>query len=294
MTNFAVKKDKYYDLMIDLEDSNIYVHKVIVCEESGLISMLYRRLEETNESKWPPINTVKMELPDNVSVKDIEAAISFIYEKTDRVKNVYSAIVGLVYLMVPLDVIIEFVKNNFLKEPSEDIWICLDYLYHNYDVSVRPMIDFFNHTPSSVGYNINGFGNAIIPLKINPSMVIRQSEMFYFPKIDCTTSQFKFSGFRWRLSVNDESESHPTGTKCSIYICDLIPFIQKTEICIRATMRAYWLDKPYCVNTIKSRIVTRKIVHSDYQTQSNKIRFKFNEKGTIRISLLLEHIEKAE
>jgi len=88
------RENKYFDLCLLVDDKPIYCHKLIVCENSELVEMLLRRefdfvheaidrptalVMNFNQQKiWPPINTIKLTLPDNINFDAIDNAINFL------------------------------------------------------------------------------------------------------------------------------------------------------------------------------------------------------------------------
>ena len=173
------KEEKYFDLCINIDDQNFFVHKSLICEQSEFISMLHRHLTETSGSSWPPINTISVNLPDELGVEDIKSAIDFIYDKTTS--NTLSTILGLTYLLAPVDIIIDLVRKNLCKcLDDERSKYCVSYLIENHGASMPHLLQFFGmDSECLIPDELSVFGKEILPIGKNLSNPI-ESKMFYF------------------------------------------------------------------------------------------------------------------
>lgn len=283
------KEKKYFDLCINIQDEKIFVHKSLICEQSEFVSMLHRRLTEASVTQWPPINTIFLDIPDNLKVEDIKSAIDFIYDK--NVTDTLSAVLGLTYLLAPPDVMIDLVKKNLCKslddERSKD---CVHYIIENYGSSMPYLLPFFGvDSDCVIPEELTVFGKEIKPLGENLSIPM-ESGMFYF-KDEKRKESFEFAGVKWcihKFTIGICSWDRETVYK--IYVDNECEATEPVKI--RATMYIFRLNGKQLMETNIETVIPQKfkvrIMAKEYS--SNKLTFSCSEDDKTRVSLLMEKI----
>lgn len=132
---------EYCDLLIKIEDEDIYCHKLIICKKSGLISMIVK-YEQEKIGGWPPIDTISLKIPDNISVNDIIKSIHYLY-RLNNVKKEFTIglLNGLVYLSVDMDIIVNFIIEIVTEETTifltKEYVDLLSHLFNIYGVNIQ-------------------------------------------------------------------------------------------------------------------------------------------------------------
>ncbi len=97
------KEKKYVDLALIIQEQTIYVHKFWMAKKSAFLERLICREQEKAEA-WPPIHTLHLFVPDNLSVSALNQAINYLYDKFSVI-NIAETIDGLIYLSVDYQLI---------------------------------------------------------------------------------------------------------------------------------------------------------------------------------------------
>lgn len=97
---------KYYDLCLNIGDLKIYGHKYHICPQLKLIDMLLNH--ETTES-WPPVHTLSLYPPDDISQDDLKDAFMYIYKPREITLRLLRA---LIYLGSPGEPLITSFKKR--------------------------------------------------------------------------------------------------------------------------------------------------------------------------------------
>lgn len=132
---------KYHDLCLEIGEMKIYVHKYFICPQLSLIEMLLNR---ASREPWPPVHTLTLYPPDNITEKDLKEALEYIYKPGDL--NL-SRIWALIYLGAQEEPLI----NNFKRflniktlspEEKEIITYFWEHYQHQHEL-LWPLVAFY-------------------------------------------------------------------------------------------------------------------------------------------------------
>lgn len=278
------KQQKYFDLCINVGDENIFVHKSLICEKSEFIVMLLV------EKPWPPVNFISLKLPEEVHTEDIKSAIDFLYDKTTS--NPFSAITGMKYLLVSVDVFIKIIKKYFSKTIDEQNYKqCINNLIETHSQLVPHVLPFFGvDLECAIPDELIVFGREIKPTGKKAFLPATESKMFYFRDINRRSESFEFCGLIWSIyNFTINPYTFDKEMLCKIYVHEECEAVEKIKI--RATMCVFGLGMKPLIET-KTEVVDpqnfkRKIMSKNFLC--NKLTFSSIDHD-IRASLLMEKI----
>lgn len=135
----------YFDLCISVNGVDIFCHAKKVCHKSDFIKMIYDR--EQGDIKWPPINTINIFLPQNLSVDGFEDAIKYLYDNEYKTKNIYDLLNVLIYLLIDFDVIKTLITHNIdcRKKLTENQLSVLSIMVETYGSKCNTLLEFYGH-----------------------------------------------------------------------------------------------------------------------------------------------------
>ncbi|KAL9647039.1 hypothetical protein ABK040_016514 [Willaertia magna] len=93
--NLWKQQGQYFNLKLIIKDNHqhynehnqiIKVHKEIVCEKSSFLKMILNREQEKQKEEWPPIHTLEINLPENLSFEMFNYGIDYLY--TNEIQSI--------------------------------------------------------------------------------------------------------------------------------------------------------------------------------------------------------------
>lgn len=203
--------NKYIDLHLIVNDEIIKVHKMLICEKSKFIRTSLEWKEKEFGGHWPPINELKLPLPDNISIDDFKETINYLYDKYYKVTDSKKLFLSLLYLMVDNYMIVKLLRKyhdiSTIKLVIENLGVneLTQPLIHSYGkeldikndlvfgIDIKPEIlkeKYLNH--SKFGYNK-------LPREYIESK--GEGQWIYFSNVDYKKDPQKFTvfGVDWEL-----------------------------------------------------------------------------------------------
>lgn len=214
--------DKFCDLCLLNNDSNIKVHKFVVCNISKYISMLVEKEQEKNTLEWPPIHTLKISLPENLSFDDFIDAINYIYEIDSDKKYSHNTLQFLMFMLVSDELLIKLFQKNTsirveLSDENKKLLISLLEIIKKKDA----LIDFYG-TEISEYLNISDIDRIIFKKPLSENLIMKkydieknqrvfskkmgkfepsiESSWTYFEKVSYSDIKFNAIGIDWVLN----------------------------------------------------------------------------------------------
>lgn len=307
-------KGKYCDLIINFGCKSIKVHKIIVCENSPLVSRLLG-----SDDNWPPINSIMIELPDNISEETFENAIEYLYTKKGN-DNPIDLIKGLVYLQIDFKSILSLVKKSLpIKTKLEQFQI--DILLYIFNLNLEnsllnPLLSFYGNELSlpisKAAERTFIFGtedeNRLIEIykkkkenkfnRLPEYIAAKEKKWFHFSsflpdksqKIEAFGVKWQINRFLYSFGYQDNEDLVKLYVDESYIDPDPAP---ETHLNIRVNFIIYSMERTPKVEIIQERKVIPNKYKSSYMKSNygtNTLGFsmpQFKEKR-IRISLLME------
>jgi len=189
-------ENKYTDLLIRINDHDIHVHKILICEKSPYIK---------NALKYNYNNIINLTLPDDTSLESFNVAINFIYGHYTKTNNV------------------TFVVNTFHFLGINKSYI-LNYLTETIPINKELSLDHKNAIINTQDENLVKFYGVELlnDVEIHEDEFIfgRSNKMIdYFNSID--DNNFDLDNSEWHYFTgfehDDDKEFNALGYKWSIF-----------------------------------------------------------------------------
>ena len=304
------KADRYFDLCIQVNDISIKVHKALICEKSGLIEMLVRRAQVDD---WPPIHTITMQLPDNISLTAFVDTINYLYDESPT--DIMATVNTLFYLSVDVRVIMSLIKKRLPTDSQlkSDYVELINQLIDHYGITdespILPLITFYGKDlaplisaePLLFGHDVTDI-EKIYSIRAKHSYRLpdyveaKERKYMYIYSLN-VDKRFEFEAFgvNWVLMRHIHSFSYGDNEDLiKIYARDTV---SKEVLSIRAIFIIYSLND---LPTIEIG-ADKEVIPSEYTSSFMIKNHKSNSLGTslpygcfdddkIRISLIMERL----